>query len=491
MPRLVSSATAEEAPGGRTVRTARTATVLAAGEISGKLATLALVVVSARILGAENFGVFALALATGLLVAEIPQWGFDTIVIRRGAADRAQVRALVSETLAIRMTVSVLVLVATGTWVFLARSGQSDRITILAVVAACLLDTFGNAFRSGCVALERQNGVAVALVAQRMCTALLVVGALLCGAGLGGIGPCYLVGSGLGLIAIIAVARRAGVRPGASGVTARGVLRTARESVANGVNGVVSMAMFRLDAVLLAVIAGDVAVGVYAAAYRLLETVLFVSWTVARALFPIMASAQQELWRVRRAMQGGLTLLTLVYLPYAALLWTRGRDILDVLYGSDFVAGATVPLWWLAPAPLAFGVAYVASQTLYARHADLRTLGGSVLGLVVNIALNLALITAMHAAGAAIATTIAYGVEAVYQLVVAHRVVGGSLRLRPLLAPMLASAVLAGLLLIPLPLAAALALGTIGFLLSWTVVVRRFDPEQLAVVRSALLRRPS
>ena len=53
--------------------------------------------------------------------------------------------------------------------------------------------------------------------------------------------------------------------------------------MALGVDTVVAMALFRIDQVLLGAMKGDAAVGVYAAAYRLLETMLFVSWAVAAA----------------------------------------------------------------------------------------------------------------------------------------------------------------------------------------------------------------
>lgn len=478
-----------ESPGSRTTYAARTAVVLAVGEVTGKLATLALVVVSARVLGAAEFGVFALALGTGLLLAAIPQWGFDTVIIRRGATDPDRVDPLVADTLVVRSTVLSIVLIGVGVWIHLTEFVPAERITVVTVVAACLLDTLGDALRSGCIALERQNGVAIALVVQRLLTASLVVATLLSGAGIVSIGPCYLAGSVLGLAVIALVSRRAGVRPRPAIVRRHDIGSLLRENFLNGVNNVVSMAMARLDILLLASLAGGVAVGIYAAAYRLLETALFVSWTITRALMPIIASAHERLWRVRRALQGGLTLLTLVYLPYAIVLWTRGPDLLGLLYGPEFVPGANVPLWWLAPAPLAFGVAYLGSQVLYARHFDLRTLIGSVIGLVVNIVLNIVLIAPLGATGAAIATTTAYGIEGAYQLVLARRLVGGGIRILPLLAPIAAAVSLAALLMLPLPVLVSLTIGLCGFLLVWGFTAALTDPEQLNVVRGAIRNR--
>ena len=57
-----------------------------------------------------------------------------------------------------------------------------------------------------------------------------------------------------------------------------------------GVSGLVLMLLFRVDMVLLARLRGDAEVAVYSVAYRLLETVLFVSYAVHQAVFPVMSA---------------------------------------------------------------------------------------------------------------------------------------------------------------------------------------------------------
>ena len=55
-----------------------------------------------------------------------------------------------------------------------------------------------------------------------------------------------------------------------------------------------------MDAVLLAVLAGDQAVGKYAAAYRLFETVLFLSYAVVGSVAPLMYARAADRGEVGR-----------------------------------------------------------------------------------------------------------------------------------------------------------------------------------------------
>ncbi len=72
--------------GPRTLRTARAIVLLTAAEVLGKLGTLVIVVGAARVLPLADFGTFAVSLGVGALAAVIPSWGFDNLLVQRGAA---------------------------------------------------------------------------------------------------------------------------------------------------------------------------------------------------------------------------------------------------------------------------------------------------------------------------------------------------------------------------------------------------------------------
>ena len=476
------------APGPRTLRTARAILQLAVAEIVGKLGTLAVVVGAARLLALPDFGVFSVALGVGAIVAVLPSWGFDTILIQRGAGRPAALPTLLAELLALRLAFVVAALAAVAAVVALGGAPVAATAAVTCIVAACLAETVTDAYRAVAIARERQGVVARTQVLQRAATALLAVAVLAGWPGLVPLSVAYLAGTLVGTAAAVVGAAQLGVRPRWPGVSWPGLGRLFRVSWPAGVHSVASMALFRCDAVLLAALAGAAAAGRYAAAYRLLETVVFVCWTVARAVFPVMASAG-DAWRVRRGADRGVVVLAAAFLPYAALLWCRGGDLLRLLYGEPFAAAGRAVLAWLAPAPLLFGAAYLAAYVLQSAGPTAAVLVGSIGALAVNLGLNLALIPRYGPAGAAAATSVSYAVELALLYPQARRRVGPPALARPLLPAAAGSALLAGVLLLPLPLAPALAAGTACYLALWYALARRLDAEQVQVIRGLLAHR--
>ncbi len=462
----------------QTVRTARSIVVLTVCEAVGKLGTLVIVVGAARALSITDFGVFAVALSAGALLAVIPSWGFDTLVVQQGAGSPARLPGLLTELLAVRVVVVVGVLAVAA----VAVGPPHGRLLAAGLlVVACLLETVADAFRSVAIALQAPGTVAVAQLVQRGLGAGAVLAVLLVRPSLLLVAEAYLVGTVAGLVALALGAARLGVRPSRAELSLAGVRRLCRLSYASGVHTVASMALFRLDAVLLAALAGAAAAGRYAAAYRLLETVIFVAWTVARSVFPAMAAAADPA-AIRRGAERGVVVLASVFLPYAALLWTRGGDVMRLLYGPALTPQAAT-LAWLAPAPLLFGAAYLAAYALMATGPTPEILLGSIGALVFNTALNLLLIPHLGPTGAAVSTTLAYAAETALLYPAARRRVGRPELALPLLPAVLASIAAAGVLMLPLAFPAAVVLAGATYALAWLGGAIRFDPEQTRVLR--------
>jgi O-antigen/teichoic acid export membrane protein len=110
----VHTAPSATAVGPRTLRTARAIVLLTVCELLGKLGTLIVVVGAARTLPLSDFGVFAVALGVGALAAVIPSWGFDNLLVQRGAAEPAVLPKLLAELIVLRAVLAVAVAAAAG-----------------------------------------------------------------------------------------------------------------------------------------------------------------------------------------------------------------------------------------------------------------------------------------------------------------------------------------------------------------------------------------
>jgi O-antigen/teichoic acid export membrane protein len=466
-------------------RVAMNAAVMGAAEVAGKVATLAWTVVAVRKLGAEDYGAFSYALAFALLFAALPSWGMELLIVQRGSAQPPLLPKLFGQVLVWRSVAGISIFVVAAYIGVQSRPTTQSALALVLVLAATLIDDlFTDTGRAVAGARQRLSGVSLALVVQRIATALLTIAALLAGLGLIGLGSMYLVGTVVGAVAVALSVRRIGVRPSFTGFKLRELLSLTGYTTAIAINNIVLMALFRIDQIILGALKGDAAVGGYAAAYRLLETVLFLAWVVARAVFPAM-SATAASWQVRRGMERGIAAIAAAYVPFGCILLVEAGPVLELLYGPQFAADGVPIVRWLAGAPLLFAIGYLGSFALLAHERRWMTLLASSIAAGYNIGLNLLLIPHLSGTGAAIATTTSYLVQAaMVWLALGPRI--GWVRLdRALLIPVVASALMVAVLLfLRVDLLVEAPLGALVYAAVWYGLARWRDPEQLALAKS-------
>ncbi len=477
------------APGPVTRRAARNALAVSAAQVAGKVATLAYTIAAARVLGAHDFGTFAYALSFALLVATLPSWGFDPLLVQRGSRDPREIPRLLSETLVWRTAIAVPVFGAAAIASVALRPDSESAVTFVLILVAIAVEVYADAGHAAAAALQNQTWTSASLVVQRFLTAALAVASLALGFDLAGLAVAYLAGSVAGAAGVALSVRRLGVSLDFRAVNRRGLWDTARMSIAIGIDTVISLALFRIDQVMLGALKGDAAVGVYAAAYRLLETVLFVSWAVAKAVFPVM-SASTHSWRVRRGVEQGLAAVGLLYVPFGVGLLIEAEPVLRVLYGHHYAVTGTLSVRWLAMAPLVFAAAYLGAYGLLARERRWQVVTVSLVALGVNVGLNLVLIPAFSSTGAAAATTLSYLVEALVTFALLAPDTGWPRLARGLAPSTVASGAMAiVLLVVRAGLAVEVPLGVALYVAAWYPLARWWTPEQLALIATFLPRR--
>ncbi|WP_435768485.1 oligosaccharide flippase family protein [Nocardioides sp. SYSU DS0651] len=472
-------------------RTGATVLALGVSELLGKVATFLMFLLMARLLGVAEFGLLSFGLSLGLLLAVVSSLDLDSRVVQLGSARPDLLDRCFGALVAIRAVLSAAVL-GVATPVLFATMGADAATTVVVLVASCLVDTFTDASRAACGALQRQQLSAVVLVVQRFSALLLTAAALLrTGEPLAG-ALGYLLGTTVGAVGMYVAARRAGarLRVRGSGREARLVLAAAPVM---GLGAVASMGIFRLDAALIGLLLGTTAVGVYGAGYRVFESVLFVSWTLSRAYMPVVASRPDDADHVRTWARRAFVVVCAAYLPFGAVLAVRGDDLVGLLFGAAYAHTGVV--LGLAAAPVLFGIAHLGASVLLALRPDPVVLLAGVVALATNVALNLWLIPVWGITAAAVTTCLAFLVQSVILVTALSRVAGSVVpgrALLPVVAATAGAAAAAGLVDRTVP---AVCASMVVFLLAWPAASRVLDPAGFALARSAaratLRRRPA
>jgi O-antigen/teichoic acid export membrane protein len=465
-------------------RTAFNAVVSAGADVAGKVATFAYTVLAVRWLTQADYGAFAYALSVSLLVSAVPAWGWDTVLVQRGAADRTRLGRLLADTLAWKSAVGIPLFLAVGLIGTITRPGREAQIALALVLVATLLDLYDDANRNAAAAVQRMGGASAALIGQRLVTAVLAVAALVAGTGLVGLAAAYLAGSVVGTVAMVVARRRLGIRADLAGVSPATLRDLVRGTLPVGLLGLLAMALFRVDVVILEALRGDAEVAAYSAAYRLVETVLFIAWAMGRAVFPVM-SAASEAAPVRRAAEQAVAAVAAVYVPFAAVAALLATPVLELLYGPAYAAEAAGTLRWLAPTPLLFAFTYLLNCVLLARDRSGRALVGTMAAAALNVVVNVALVPRFGATGAAAATTLSYAAQTLVLLALTVQPGTVPRLLQACREAMLAGlALVAALVAVPGPPLSRLAVGAAVYAVAWIALVARSTAPHLALARS-------
>jgi O-antigen/teichoic acid export membrane protein len=186
-------------------------------------------------------------------------------------------------------------------------------------------------------------------------------------------------------------------------------LRVLRESISFGVRawiGTLADSLgFRIDQILLVIIASETALGFYVVAVNLSEILLYFPGAVATALLPLAAQSAP----VPRLAQTLKAFRSAAYVTLATLLLSAvlGPPLIPLVFGTAFTASVT-PFLLLLPGLIGFTALIVFSNALMASSLPTRSSVAAIACFLVGIALDFVLIPFFGASGAAAAASGAY-----------------------------------------------------------------------------------
>lgn len=378
--------------------------VKAASDVMVKVARFALVIAAARLLGPDDFGLYSFAFAVGSMLAVFSDLGLHLHLAREVALGQRPTGESLGEAVAGKLLTSAVVLAAlAAAFVLYPRPASVRWLLVLAgvyMLGQSWCELWNHLFRG----LQSLGQEAALNLLNTLVGTAAGLAALLAG---GGAHALYAVLLATAMATNVAAFMRVQGR----GVTpARPSWRVACDALIRayplGVAILLSMVYFRIDLVLLERMRGDAEVGAYAAAYRLLEGLLFIPAFFMAALYPALSGASlrspADLGRLRSAGLHWMFLLSglLVLVLLGAAPWA-----LRILYGEPY-AGAVTILRVLALALVFMFPNYVLTHLLVAtgRQRWNALIAGACV--VVNVGLNLPAIRRFGALGAAVTTVV-------------------------------------------------------------------------------------
>jgi len=371
-------------------------------------------VVIVRALEATRYGEWATILAAIELIAMVGNLGLETVAVRMAAQDPEREGAWVGAATTLRLALMAPMLAIFFAVLALLASDEQMAIAGLVLSATFLtaaISTLRVVFR-----LHVRNHITVAFTTAN---SVLWAGSVVAIAALGGgIVAFALAFTAISIVIQVSLALLALRTMHVQFRGSRALWpRILGIGISVGIAATLTFAYGRIDQILVYEFASDsTEVGVYAAMYKILDNAGVVPLAVMTTLFPIMAGlypADPE--RLKRMMQIAIDYLTIVALGGLALALAAAEPIIELLYGSDYVSGASIlPVLLAAFVPICIG--NVAGNMIVAMDMQRRYIWFAAGGLALNVPLNVVLIPE-------------YGIEAAAWITLATEVLVVSLSL--------------------------------------------------------------
>jgi O-antigen/teichoic acid export membrane protein len=458
----------------------KNAAVLTAMKVLAPTVSLALILGISRLLGTDGMGRYTVILAFHTFFTAVAPFGLNAFLMREGARDPGRFSRLVVHALVFG-GVSAAALTP-----IMALSGRMlgyDEITqsALAVMALAILPTTLQTYLDAVfISRGRSEFIAVAAVLDLLVRVGGGLWLLFQGYGIVAVALTFLGGQAAAAVVSVLLLQRAGVVLSWSFDRAlfQHLARTGTTFLAISVFATI---YWRIDVVMLSLLGTIDEVGLYGAAYRMMEIAKILPQNICLAIYPAVSeAAAADPARLSRLGRNVLRYLLMVTLPVAVGTTILAEPILKLTVGDGFLAATsvlTVLIWAIIP----FGLARYYAFVLVAAERQRIDLWLNVWMSLVNIALNLMLIPRFGALGAAAATTVSIVVLLAAQTLYLRRQLPDHLAPAPEIRKLVLSTVLMGIVIWwirDLPVTPVIGLGAAVYL-TMLFATRFFSRQEL------------
>ena len=362
----------------------------------------------ARYLGPEQFGLLNYAMSFTAVVGSFAALGLESIVVREIVQNELRKNELLGTALGLRV-LGNFVVIALNVLFITTSMHEPSNVQFLVIIIAIgfffqSFDTFDYWFQ----AKVQSNYSVVAKNIAFLLVSLLKVVAILLHAPLIYFALLATVEVFFGAVGLVLAYRVHGnLLRGLSysWTIARKYLRDGWPIMFSSVAIVIYM---KIDQVMIGRMINTEAVGVYAAAVKIVEIWYFIPSAITISVFPTILEAKKtDAVLYEKRMQQLYDVMAMLSVGLAVIVTIFATPIMSLLYGKEYLSGIpvlTIYIW--SGVGTFLGVA--SSQFLIAENLTRISLYRTMLGMISNVVLNLVLIPKYGIIGSAVATLISY-----------------------------------------------------------------------------------
>ena len=380
-----------------------------AAKIVARLIALFTVLYLIRRLGPDHYGTFTVTINLTAIVSVVLDLGFNVLFVREGARDHGQIQRYLRNVMSLRLLMSVVALLVLAAVLFPLGLGGY----LLPGFALMVLTSYASLLRNGLYAVQQLGYEAIGVVLESVVLLLLVLIGGLTKQGVGYFLWAYAIQYTFSCVYFVVVLWVKGIATPGWRFESALLREWFWKGLPFALTFVLTVLYFRIDQPLIYTIRGETEASWYAAAYKPIESLLFVPITFLSIVFPVLSVYHRDRPSdmpdaVNRFYKG----LLLMGWPVSVGIFILAAPLTPLLLGHGF--GPSEPA--LRILSIALGIAFVNNAFIGALNASDRQLSftwAAGWSLLANVLLNLTLIPLFGYIGASwatVATELALGI---------------------------------------------------------------------------------
>ena len=381
-------------------------TVLMASDIFGRVLSLILIVYIARFLGEKGLGQYSFIFAFLAMFHLFTEFGLTTLMVREVARNKSKTQSYFSNILWFRLIFIILFGVLAPPIVLRLFDNSIEMLTVLLIAIIAdfckhMILMFEGLFQ----AHEIMEYSAIIRVIERILTVALGITMLVMGANIIGLISVFAISNFVAfVIALIIVIKK--VTKIRFELDLQLIKRLLKESIPFWLTAIFVTIYFQIDTVMLSIMKNYQAVGIYNAAYGMLNALHFIPAAIIAAVFPAMSKFYLENKnQLRNIFKKSFYYLFAIGLPIGIGTTFLARRIIIFIYKEEFAA-STLAMKILIWASAIIFLSGLCGYLLNSIDKQKTFTFAAVVCAIFNVVLNLFLIPRYSYIGASIATVL-------------------------------------------------------------------------------------
>jgi len=387
------------------VKIAKNTTSIVIANITTKLIAIFIVIYLARYLGVEEFGKYNFVTTYFSFFMVLTTFGLDPVVIKEVAKNKSLTNKIINNVIIIRILTSFVSILFSIIVVIMLN--YSEEMVFYVMLASCTMtfQSLSYVYESLFQAYLKMQYYAVSMILYKLIFAVFIFLIIFMNGNLFDMILALILSEFLRTLIDFSYSKKfVKYKNFGFDINFKFWETIIKQAIPFILSAAFFIVYYRIDVLMLSSMKGDVSVGLYSAAYKLTDPLLFLPSAVSSTLMPVMAKQYVgEKNTLRRTYIMSMRYIFVLMAPITMGICILSKKIVLLLYGTEYFGSATA-LQLLSCSLLFNSLNSIQSSMLIS--VDKQKVNSLVVGIgcIVNVVLNLVLIPKYDYIGAAFAT---------------------------------------------------------------------------------------